>query len=211
MSNLFFLILFPFFLALLTYLAKEEKTRSVVVIVGSLIVMVADIIFCIKCYNTGQTARGLTFVEEPAAANHIIMACELFLFGLVTYLSVKYKKLYCILLSFIGTFPVLWLDITGRAVETKPYMRVDNLTLIMCIIVGLVGGMICIYAVGYLHGYHHHHTDVPNRANYFQALLFVFIGAMFGLVTSDNLSWLFFFWEITSVTSFLLIGYPRSE
>ena len=211
MPNLLFLILFPFLLAILTYAAKEEKIRSLIVITGSLILMAADIVFCVNSFRTGKTNRGITYVEEAVGANYIIMVCEVFLVCVVTYLSVKYKKYYCILLSLIGTLPVLWLDITGRAVENRPYILVDNLTLIMCMIIGLVGGMICIYAVGYLHDYHHHHTDVQNRANYFQALLFVFLGAMFGLITSDNLSWIFFFWEITSITSFLLIGYPRSS
>ncbi len=211
MSNLLFLILFPFVLAIITYLSKEEKIRTLVVIAGSAILMAADLYFCINCYRTGFSERGIEFVEEASTANLIIMLCELFLVGVVTYLSVKYRKYYCILLSLIGTLPVLWLELSGRAEAHRAYMRVDNLTLIMCVIIGVVGGMICIYAVGYLHDYHHHHTDVPNRANYFQALLFVFLGAMFGLITSDNLSWLFFFWEITSITSFLLIGYPRSQ
>ena len=37
--------------------------------------------------------------------------------------------------------------------------------------------------------------------------MFVFIAAMFGLVFSNNLNWLYFFWEITTLCSFLLIGY----
>ena len=40
--------------------------------------------------------------------------------------------------------------------------------------------------------------------------MYVFIGAMFGPVFSNNLIWLYFFWEVTSVCSFLLIGYTKT-
>lgn len=81
----------------------------------------------------------------------------------------------------------------------------------MCLVVGIVGSLICIYAVGYIKDYHHHHKNYPQRSNWFLAMLFVFLGAMFGLLFSDNLGWLYFFWEITSVCSFLLIGYNKER
>ncbi len=45
----------------------------------------------------------------------------------------------------------------------------------------------------------------------FFGILFVFLAAMFGLVFSNNLLWVFFFWEITTICSFLLIGYSQTE
>ena len=41
--------------------------------------------------------------------------------------------------------------------------------------------------------------------------LFVFLAAMFGLVFSNNLIWVFFFWEITTICSFVLIGYSQTR
>ncbi len=214
MPGLIFLIFFPFLMAVLTYYTRDEKKRTSLVIGGSIVIMAVDIAFVASCYLKGTGDVPLTFVYRAGVADVFIMLCEIFLVGVVSYLSVKYKKYYCILISLIGTLPVLILDIakmfSGGGQEAA-HILIDNITLIMCVIVGVVGGIICIYATGYLHDYHEHHTDVGNRSSYFQALLFVFLGAMFGLITSDNLSWIFFFWEITSVTSFLLIGYPRSE
>lgn len=54
------------------------------------------------------------------------------------------------------------------------------------------------------------HGIVKDIRGFFFAIMYVFIGAMFGLVLSNNLIWLYFFWEVTSVCSFLLIGYTRS-
>ena len=81
----------------------------------------------------------------------------------------------------------------------------------MALIIGIIGSLICVYAVGYMETYHHHHTEIRDRRNLFFGILFIFLSAMFGLVFSNNLLWVFFFWEITTICSFLLIGYSRSE
>ena len=41
--------------------------------------------------------------------------------------------------------------------------------------------------------------------------MYLFLSAMFGIVFSNNLMWLFFFWEITTICSFLLIGYRNDK
>ncbi len=45
----------------------------------------------------------------------------------------------------------------------------------------------------------------------FFALMFVFLSAMFLIVFSNNMVWMFTGWEVTTVCSFLLIGYTRTE
>jgi ech hydrogenase subunit A len=75
-----------------------------------------------------------------------------------------------------------------------------------------VGGGICLYALGYMREYHTvAHRDVPDRRPLFFALLFIFMSAMFGLIFANNLVWLFLFWEITTLCSFLLIGYTQTD
>ena len=41
--------------------------------------------------------------------------------------------------------------------------------------------------------------------------MFIFLGAMVGLVTSNNMIWMYFFWEITSLSSFWLIGFTKTK
>jgi ech hydrogenase subunit A len=55
------------------------------------------------------------------------------------------------------------------------------------------------------------HREVADRRPLFFSLLFIFMGAMFGIIFANNLIWLFLFWEITTLCSFLLIGYTRTE
>ncbi len=172
--------------------------------------MAAAIYVAVNVLMSGDTSQ-FVYLEHVEIPTYIVIGGEVFLMCLVCFLSIKYKKYYAILFSLAGTIPVLWMDLTGRAVEGGTHLRIDTMSAIMYLIVGFVGILICIYASGYMKDYHHHHTDVADRSNYFIALMFVFLGAMFGLISSDNLGWIYFFWEITSVCSFLMIGYTRTQ
>lgn len=216
MPLLFILFFFTLLISVSVYFSRSDALREGIVTVGSIVMMILDVAFCAWAFGAAGYGDGyLTyFLPETAAVtafNHVIMVGEIFLFLLITVLSIKHGKWYCILLSFIGTAPVLWLDFIGRSVENAPMLKIDSLTILMFLVVGLVGGLICIYSNGYLHDYHHHHTDVEKRPWFFQSMLFLFLTAMYGLISSDNMSWMFFFWEITSTISFLLIGYTRKE
>ena len=103
------------------------------------------------------------------------------------------------------------LELNGPELATIAHIHVDRLAMLMCVIIGVVGSLIVIYAVGYMHGYHHLHTEFEDRRYYFFMLLFVFLGSMFGFVLSESLLWIDLFWELTSICSFLLIGYTRTE
>lgn len=93
---------------------------------------------------------------------------------------------------------------------TAPLL-IDHLATIMAAIVGVIGGLICVHAIGYMKEWHQHHQDQPDRRNQFFCVLFIFLSAMFGLVFANSLPWFVFFWEITTVCSFLLIGYARTD
>jgi multicomponent K+:H+ antiporter subunit A len=78
-------------------------------------------------------------------------------------------------------------------------LRLDGLALLFGGLITGIGLLIVIYAAHYLH------PDDP--AAKFYSLLMLFMAAMLGIALSDNLLLLVVFWELTSVSSFLLIGY----
>ncbi len=206
-----FLIIFPFVMAVLMFCIKKASLlRNIIAGLGGFSIMAMAIWVGVQVLSKAGSTKN-TYITNAETYDHIIMGGEILLMCIVIFLSIKYKKYYAILLSLIGTIPVLWMDLTGKAITGKSHLRVDYLSAVMILIVGIVGILICIYACGYMKDYHNHHVEVEDRSNYFLALLFVFIGAMFGLISSDNLGWVYFFWEITSVCSFLLIGYTRTE
>lgn len=209
MGIIAFLIFFPFLAAVvLSLMKKQSKARDGVVIASCVLIIAAAVTLAVTFLSSGRTQEYL--VEAPLW-NNLILAGEIFLMLLVFYYGFRYRKYYVVLLSAAGTIPIVWEELAGYGVEGKNHITVDYLTVIMCLIVGVVGSLICLYAIGYMKDYHRHHTEYRNRTSFFLSILFVFLGAMFGLVFSANLSWMFFFWEITSICSFLLIGYSQTD
>jgi len=80
---------------------------------------------------------------------------------------------------------------------------VDGLSLLFALLISGIGTFILIYAGGYLKGH-------PYLPRFFVCLL-AFMASMLGLVLSENLITLFVFWELTSVTSYLLIGFNHED
>ncbi|WP_298818526.1 putative monovalent cation/H+ antiporter subunit A [uncultured Roseibium sp.] len=78
---------------------------------------------------------------------------------------------------------------------------VDGLSTLFALLISGIGTFIILYAGGYLKGH-------PQQGRFF-SFLFMFMGAMLGLVLCNNLISLFIFWELTSITSFLLIGFDH--
>jgi len=53
---------------------------------------------------------------------------------------------------------------------------------------------------GYMREFHEdHHAEFKDRRRSSSACWFVFLGAMYGVVFSNNLIWLYFFWEVTTL------------
>ncbi len=90
----------------------------------------------------------------------------------------------------IEWLPTLGVDLAFRS---------DDLTLVLTALVASVGALIVAYSARYM-------AD-PVRRTRFLALMVLFSGGMAGLVASDDLYGLFVFWEITTVASYLLIGF----
>ncbi len=80
---------------------------------------------------------------------------------------------------------------------------VDGLGLLMSLLITGIGALIALYASSYLKG--------DARLGRFYMSFMLFMGAMLGVVLADNLLVLFVFWELTSVSSYLLIGYNHHE
>ncbi len=80
--------------------------------------------------------------------------------------------------------------------------RLDGLSATFGLLVTGIGALILIYAGGYL--------GDDRRLGRLLATLLVFLGAMLGLVLADDVIALFVFWELTSVCSYLLVGFNHS-
>jgi ech hydrogenase subunit A len=131
----------------------------------------------------------------------------------IIYVGVRARHPLIVGLALAQAGLMVWFELTaGLHLEVAQNLFVDKLSVIMALINGVVGGGICLYSLGYMREYHETaHRDVADRRPLFFSLLFIFMGAMFGLIFANNLVWLFLFWEITTLCSFLLIGYTQTD
>ena len=202
-----FLILFPLCCAPVMYLITNDRLRAYVTYVAVGIIAAASVALTAQWAMNG--AVPVMLYKETEMADHVILVAELLLMVLVTYLCFKHKKYWISLLSIVPTLMIARHELSSAKPMTLCHIYIDHLSILMCLIVGIVGSLIVVYAVGYMYGYHMHRKDVRDNRRYFYMLLFVFLGAMFGFVLSESLLWIDFFWEVTSVCSFLLIGYTK--
>lgn len=202
-----FLIGFSLVVAGILLFIKNGRVRGLIVY-PSIGIIVITVMILLGFYVNGTTFPTYENVEW---VNYVMLGIELCLMLVIVHLSIKHNKFPVCIFSIVQTAMIFWLELFGPKVEEKSNILVDRLSVMMCIIVSVIGGLICVYAVGYMHGYHKHHKEYKDRRPFFFFVLFVFLGAMFGLVLSDNLLWIDFFWEVTSLSSFLLIGYTKTS
>ena len=93
-----------------------------------------------------------------------------------------------------------WVPGLGLTVD----LRLDPLSLLMVVLVSGVGALVFLYCARYF-------GERQPGVGRFAAVLVGFAGAMLGLVLADGLLLLYVFWELTSVTSFLLIGFDDEQ
>ncbi|MFC0271008.1 Na+/H+ antiporter subunit A [Metabacillus herbersteinensis] len=77
---------------------------------------------------------------------------------------------------------------------------VDGLSLLFALLITGIGSLVVLYSIYYL-------SKVKEQLHTFYVYLLMFMTAMLGVVLSDNLIVLYTFWEFTSLSSFLLIGF----
>ncbi|MCG7343096.1 Na+/H+ antiporter subunit A [Sporosarcina sp. ACRSL] len=111
--------------------------------------------------------------------------------------------LFILLASFIPSIAngetyehtIRWIDSAG--IHFTTYL--DGLSLIFGLLITGVGSLVILYSIFYL--------SERESLGRFYVYLLLFMGAMLGVVFSDNLMVLYVFWELTSISSFLLIAF----
>ncbi len=133
--------------------------------------------------------------------------------------SVKLNKYKGWLLALLPAgLTLFFLSLLPKAIEDNPLalnipwapqlgldftLRADGLGLLFTLLISGIGTLVVIYANDYLKG--------DPRLNRFYAWLFIFMLSMLGVALADNLILLFVFWELTSLSSFLLIGFNHEQ
>ena len=220
MTLLYFLTLFPLVPALGMLLARGDRARDAVGLIGSGIIMAVTVVVAVMFFGTGPQS-----FEVAPGTSHVLSiissAIDVILCAVILYNAFKYGNALTTVLGIVqlvGSLAFAAMTLPAAEAVTATPLYLDYMSVIMVLAVGIVGSLICVYALGYMKDFQAHDEHeaalrgqtAPDRRPRFLALMFLFLSAMFVIVTSDNLEWLFCGWEITTVCSFLMIGYTRT-
>ena len=209
------LIVVPVVAALLLLAIKNDRARDVVAIAFAALIALLSIAFAVVFAGPGTYEFAL-----PAEWGHplslVNLAIDLTVAIFVVCYAVRYKRPLALGLAALQIVVALWFEFAVQAgAEFSTTMRVDALGVVMVLIIGIVGSGICIYALGYMKDFQahelHENPQARDRRPWFFAIMFAFLSAMFNIVLVDNMAWMYTAWEVTTLCSFLLIGFTKSE
>ncbi len=204
-----FLILFPVLVAALLMVVRGDKARSYITVCGAGVIAVASLFCALTYLGTGSQAFAIS-EELREIISWATFAVDLGLCFYIVGKSLKYGNLPALALGVAQGILMVWAEFAlFQSTEVAYAFYIDNLSIIMALIIGIIGSGICVYAIGYMRDYQRH-AEGPDRRPTFFALMFVFLGAMYAIVFSNDLTWLLCGWEVTTVCSFALIGFTRT-
>lgn len=212
MEMIGFLILFPLVIAALVLIFRSTKPRNIIVYVGSAAIAIVSVVLAITYLGTS----GTYFTFQSEYVDYVCLAVDIVIGITIIVYGVKYRKIAAIVLALVQIAGTLAYEFMfAHGLECSRSLYVDSLSLIMALIIGIVGTGICVYSIGYMHdfyfGVHHSEGDERDRRPTFFALMFTFLSAMYGIIFFNNLVWLFTAWEVTTLCSFLLIGFTKTD
>lgn len=195
------LIFFPFVGGIGCFLCRAALPRSV--LVGGTVAVLAFCSLLVDKALFSSVARPF-----PSFYNRFILAADFLVLLVVLFLGCRRRHWLIIALSVCQAGILAFLEffvVQGEAVHSPFY--VDSLSLVLLRVVCLVGGIICFFAVPYMQAHEEHGRLPHTKQPAFFALLLFFLGAMNGLVVTNNMLHFYFFFELTTLCSYLLISH----
>ncbi len=141
----------------------------------------------------------------------LIQAADVVLLLIILYYGLKHKHLVIVALAVLQLLLTSYLEFFMLK-GPLPVERVfcDHLSLMMVLIISIVGSIICYQAIPYMENHEHHYHILKSRQPRFFFVMLLFLGGMNGLVLFNDLTFIYFFFEVTTLCSFLLIGHDRT-
>jgi ech hydrogenase subunit A len=206
----FALVVLPAVVGGVLSLLTQTTLRNALVVVGGILVAAVAVATVVAFGGADGAFFGL---PGGLALGQSLLVVDAGLTVFVVLIALKNRRYLAPIMALAQLAIAAYLEVSGRLPEPDPQRLfwVDRLSMVMILVIGLIGPLICINAIGYMRAYHRSSPMVAGRRTVFFSLLFVFLAAMFGLVVSNYLPLMLVFWEITTICSFLLIGYTRTD
>lgn len=193
----------PFGGALLCLVLRRRTVRSAVVLatggalIAAALALASQVPFRL---GAGSAAWGGLHV--------LVLTGDLLLLLVILYYGARHRHAAIIALAALQLVLSAYLGLSrDTASPAAAPILCDHLSLIMVLIVSIVGAVICFQAIPYMDAHERHYAVAVSRQPRFFAVMLLFLGAMNGLVLFSDLESVYFFFELTTLCSFLLIGH----
>ncbi|WP_319581779.1 proton-conducting transporter membrane subunit [uncultured Pseudodesulfovibrio sp.] len=208
MSNLLvLLILLPAAAAMVCYFVRSTAVRKLTVLATGAILTLSAL---------GLLSQGTFAPIEVGSflgigSDFLITVLDFVLLGVIYFYGYKHKSLLIQGFTLAQVVLLAWFEVFMVGHEAVPAMMGDQLSLIMVLVISIIGSLICIFALPYMKEHEEHLHLKKSRQPRFFFFMLIFLGAMNGLVLSNNILWMYFFFEATTFCSFMLIGHDATE
>ena len=196
-------LLIPAVMAPLMLAVRHGPVRKALVSAAACAEIVVAVLLGIRVLSRG------TLVLDAAAfgwVQPVVTVIDYLIMAAILYYGVRLREWKVIVPTVLQLGAVLFIELAQRPAEADKLVLIDNLSLALALIVSVMGPLIAIFALGYMER-HEAHSQKPSRQHVFFAVIFLFLFAMNAMVITDNLMHFYAFFEITTLCSFLLIGY----
>jgi len=193
---------FPPLAGLLCYVLNNKTARRLIVALTAVVLIGSSILL----------HQGGGFEYEPAPIfESVVLFLDLALLVYFLYAGLKNSNWLVISLAVIQLVPIAYFEFVLGGMTVAPMIVVTDLSIVMSLIISIVGSLIVVYALSYMDEHEHHlHIEKSKQPRFFFFMLLL-LGAMHGLVFSNSLYWVYFFWEVTTLCSYELIRHDGTE
>ena len=203
----FLSIVIPVAAALIVWFMPSESLRRLVVYGTGAALAVMAIALAI---NGSFSIAAESLLGIPL--NAVIVILDVALLVLILLIALRAAHPLTVVLALLQLAGIVYLEFFAKShTAVAPNLTADPLALVMVLVISIVGGIICIYGLGYMKEHEEHLHLTRSRQPRFFFFMLLFLGAMNGLVLSNSLYWLYFFWEVTTLCSFMLIGHDGTD
>ncbi len=195
-------VVLPVISALALLLLNDKRIRTAIVSLSALVLISSSVLL----YQAGGIVFSPEHIYEQAV---VVLDFALLLYFL--YAGVKAKSLPVIGLGLAQIIPAAYFEFVVKGTHVQNIIVVDNLSILLTLIINIVGSVVVIYALSYMEEHEHHLHLKKSKQNTFFFFMMLLLAAMNGMVYSNSLYWLYFFWEITTLSCYQLIRHDGTE
>lgn len=142
MQLLLFLILFPLITALFMLAVRRDSDRNWIVKLSALAIGAVTVILLVTQFDKGTLYYG--FNAEPV--NLLMFVLEMVITVIILGFAIKFRNYLVIALTLVETALIIWFESAATpAVAVKSPLFIDQFSIVMALIVGIIGSLICVY------------------------------------------------------------------